>query len=187
MPSILFSTGNPQKYSKAVSICSEYAINVIRGTQDIDEVQSEDTEYVARRKAEAAFAHYKQPVVISDDAWEIPGLNGFPGTYAKSINEWLTADDLIRLTHRLQDRRIFFIQTLVYYDGDAQQVFSRKTEGVLLPEPRGKVGVAIQKTVSLEPDRTTSVAEMMEGKTHYTRENTLRVWHDFAKWYTQKD
>lgn len=185
MIDLIFSTGNSQKFNIGYSVCSDNNISLLQETRDIDEIQSEDTEYVARCKAEAAFALFKKPVIISDDAWSISGLNGFPGTYAKSINEWLKPDDMIRLTKELTDRKASLIQTLVYQDSAIQKIFSRETVGTLLKEPRGENGATIQKIISFELDGVTSISEMIGNKTHYSGESTLLVWHDFVTWYKE--
>lgn len=187
MKQILFSTGNSQKFAKGQSVCHEYGITIVQEPLDIDEVQSEDTEYVARRKAEAAYQLLKQPVVISDDAWGITGLNGFPGTYAKSVNTWFSTDDYIRLTRDLENKEVILIQTLVYQDHDEQLLFVRKTKGIILSEARGQVGAPIQKIVSFEPDQKTSISEKIGDNSHYSGAETLLVWHDFAKWYSKKE
>lgn len=186
MEKVYFSTGNAQKMSLGQSVCQEYEVELMQSELDIDEVQSEDTEYVARRKAEAAYQLVKHPVVISDDAWEIHGLNGFPGTYAKSVNTWFSPEDYIRLTKDLEDRHISLVQTLVYQDHDVQQLFTRKTIGVLLLQARGEIGISIQKVVSFEPDQTTSISEKIANNGHYNGEDTLKVWHDFASWYKKQ-
>lgn len=182
MNQLLFSTGNTEKFTMGRITCEKYGIELVQSKLDIDEVQSHDIEYVARRKAEAAFALLKQPVVISDDAWEIPGLNGFPGTYAKDVNDWFSADDWLRLTKDLDNREASIIQTLVYQDEHAQQFFIRRTKGVLLKEIRGENGKSIQKIVSLEPDQKTSISEIIGNGVHYSGEDTLKIWHDFAQW-----
>lgn len=183
MKRIIFSTGNVQKFAMGQAVCQEYSLKLIKQDLDIDEVQSENPEYVARRKAEAVFSLVKDSVVISDDAWCIFGLNGFPGTYAKSVNTWFSADDYIRLTKDLIDRRIVIMQSLVYQNEHTQKLFTNKTTGTLLPEPRGKAGDTIQKVVSLEPDGQTSISEKIGSDSHYSGESTLQVWHDFAKWF----
>lgn len=186
MKRILFSTGNAEKFAMGQITCKKYDIELVQSVLDIDEVQSDDVEYVARRKAETAFSLLKQPVVISDDAWEIPGLNGFPGTYAKNVNDWFSADDWIRLTRELENRETSIVQTLIYQDEHMQQFFIRRTTGVLLKEPRGANGRSIQKIVSLEPDQTTSISEVIGNGTYYSGEGTLAVWHDFAQWFKDK-
>lgn len=185
MRQLIFSTGNDQKFGMGKSVCSQYDIELTQNTFDIDEVQSEDIEYVARRKAEAAFQLTKAPVIISDDSWSIFGLNGFPGTYAKSINTWLTANDLIRLTRDLGDRRASVSQSLVYQDEHIQKYFVYETVGTILTEAHGETGAPIQKVISLEPDGKTSISEKIGTDSHYSGESTLQVWHDFAQWYTK--
>lgn len=185
MTQLLFSTGNTQKYGIGKTVCSEYDIVLTQKDLDIDEVQSESLEYVARRKAEAAFALLKQPVIISDDAWEISALNGFPGTYAKSVNQWFSTDDWIRLTQDLEDREILLLQSLVYQDEHIQQYFVRSTRGVLLHRAGGTTGATIQKVVSLELDQKTSMSEAIGTDTHHRGEDVQKVWHDFAQWYTK--
>jgi non-canonical purine NTP pyrophosphatase (RdgB/HAM1 family) len=186
MTELIFSTGNNQKFSMGQHACSEYDITLIKNELDIDEVQSEDIEYVARRKAEVAFSLVKQPVIISDDAWHIFALNGFPGTYAKSVNTWFSGDDYLRLTRDLEDRRIALVQSLVYQDEHAQQFFKKETIGTLLTESKGTAGVALQKIVSFEKDGK-SISEMMGDKAYYAGAEALKVWHKFAKWYTEKN
>lgn len=181
---LIFSTSNSQKFAKGLQICAEYDIVLVQSQLEVDEIQSENAEIVARKKAGAAFALLGQPVLISDDSWEIHGLSGFPGTYAKSINTWLTADDLIRLTRDLTDRGATFRQMLVYQDGSQQKLFVKETTGVVLKEARGTAGVPTQKIISLEPDGKKSISEMIHG-THYTGAEALQVWHDFAQWYKQ--
>lgn len=186
MRQLIFSTGNSQKFGKGQETCSQYDIELIQKELDIDEVQSEDTEYVARRKAETAYQLVKQPVIISDDAWKVFGLNGFPGTYAKSVNTWFTADDYLRLTKDLADRRITLVQTLVYQDRDRQQLFTRETVGTLLKDARGSAGAPIQKITTLDPKTQKSISEMIGDHTHYSHPETTAVWHDFAKWFTEQ-
>lgn len=184
MKQLIFSTGNTEKFGMGQTTCQKYDIELIQSVLDIDEIQSDNIEYVARRKAEAAFAMLKKPIVTSDDAWEIPGLNGFPGTYVKYINDWFTADDWIRLTRDLENREATIVQTIVYQDEHTQKFFIRRTTGVLLKEPRGNTGRSIQQVVSFEPDKKTSISEIIGSGTYYSGEGTLRVWHDLAQWLT---
>lgn len=187
MRTLVFSTGNSTKFLMGDTVCKEYDFTLVQNTQEVDEVQSEDTLYVAKRKAEAAFALIKAPVIISDDAWEIEGLNGFPGTYAKSVNTWFNADDYIRLTRDLENRTVFLVQTLVYQDEQVSKVFSHTTKGTLLLKPQGTATptATIMEVVSLRDDGM-SIAEELETGATYSGESTLRVWREFAQWYTEQ-
>src|SRR3989344_4509071 len=134
---LIFCTTNSQKFAKGHAVCKEYGINLTQKIVEIDEIQSEDVIRVAQDKAKNAYALVRRPVVVSDDAWEISGLRGFPGTYAKSINTWFTVDDYLRLTRPLTDKRIIFVQSLVYQDDKSSKLFVKKIEGTLLDKARG--------------------------------------------------
>jgi inosine/xanthosine triphosphate pyrophosphatase family protein len=170
------------------TVCKDYGIDLLQNMLDVDEIQSENTEYVAVRKAEAAYNLVGKPVIISDDAWEITALNGFPGTYAKSVNTWFTADDYIRLTKDLENREIAFTQTLVYHDAGSTKVFKSVSFGTLLPEVRGTTAssATIMKVVSMRDDGV-SIAEELESGKVFSGKSTLKVWHDFAEWYSEQN
>lgn len=181
---VYLCTTNAQKLLQGSVACNEHGVKLVQKKLDVDEVQSEDTEYVARRKAEASYALVKEPILVSDDSWSFVGLNGFPGTYAKSVNTWFSEDDFIRLTRDLDDRRAILTQTLVYQDEHEQVVFSKETVGKLLKEARGTGGITIQKVISFEPDGR-SIAEVIGTDTHYSGKQTMQVWQEFAEWYKQ--
>lgn len=186
MKKLFFSTGNAQKLRMGQSVCERYNIELIQQKLVIDEIQSEDCEYVARRKAEAAYELLGQPVLVSDDAWNIYGLNGFPGTYAKSINTWFTADDYLRLTRDLDDRRASVIQILVYQDAQTQRVFSHETMGTILKEISDTPGQPNEQVISFDPEGKLSISDMLaDGRSHST-EDTVRVWYDFAEWLSKQ-
>lgn len=86
MKPILFVTSNPVKFKTAQNICSKAGLTLTNLSMDIPEIQAESGEIVARDKALRVYEELKQPILISDDSWMIPGLKGFPGPYMKSVN-----------------------------------------------------------------------------------------------------
>jgi XTP/dITP diphosphohydrolase len=183
MSELTFVTGNADKYASAEHVSAEYGVNLSQASPDIDEVQSEDSEYIARMKAEAAYQLLKHPVIISDDSWEIPGLNGFPGPYMKSMNHWLSADDFLRLTSPLTDRRVFLIKLLVYKDVSIEKVVSHTVEGTILTEARGNSDSPWTKVVTMPGDNGKTIAEVYEAKLQLSQRKSAQVWHDFFAWY----
>src|SRR4051812_20667131 len=138
MKEVVFATSSAIKHSVARDVLAHYDLTLLRQDLDVPEIQGEDGEVIARDKAEKAFQKLGKPVIITDDTWIIPGLNGFPGAYMKSMNEWLTPEDWLRLTDTLTDRRILLRQFAVYQDKDIQKVFIGDVAGMLLHEIRGK-------------------------------------------------
>ena len=69
-----------------------------------------------------AYNALQSPLVVTDDSWIIPGLNGFPGPYMKQVNDWFTPDDWLHLTSGLADRRVILRQIIVYQDSTGQRL-----------------------------------------------------------------
>lgn len=183
MPTLLFCTGNFEKFSNAKLACEKDGIELLQQSLEIDEIQSEDGDIIVRDKIKKAFADLQKPVVVTDDTWEIPGLNGFPGPYMKSINHWFTPDDLLRLTLPLEDRRAYLTQRLGFTDGKQTKVFTVKIEGQLLKEIRGSYGAASHKLIALDGDNGLSIAEIYDKGLDSSDRRGADIWHEFAEWY----
>jgi inosine/xanthosine triphosphate pyrophosphatase family protein len=177
MKELTFVTGNPTKIWVAEPACKAHGIKLILKDVATTEIQAEDGLVIAQDKAEKAFAKLQTPLVINDASWVIPGLNGFPGPYMKSMNDWLAPEDWLRLTKPLKDRRIFLQQIIVFQDEHLQQSFCVDVEGTLLSEISGTSDFPNMTVVSF-------------GKSNASHEQgfaALRerhnVWHEFAAWY----
>jgi inosine/xanthosine triphosphate pyrophosphatase family protein len=187
MLEILCATGNANKFGMGEQICKNYGITLVQTTVDSDEIQGEDPEKIITRKAADAYHILQKPVVVTDDSWAIPGLNGFPGPYMKSMNHWFSPEDFLRLTKDLADRRIFIQQYIAYQNGVETVIFHRNLPGVLLPEVRpGSHSDPIPHIVALDGDEGRSIAEIYEAGEQHNRNwmyDTRDAWHSFAAWY----
>lgn len=181
MKEVLYATGNNVKFQQAQEVCVAAGIKLIQHGLNVPEIQSEEAEPIALDKAKKAYQLFKQPLVVSDDSWSIPALNGFPGAYMKSMNHWFTAEDWLRLTAGLTDRRIFVTQIAVYYDQTGPQLFSSSIEGLLLTDARG-VSPHPHSSVTSFDGGQHSTAEFHE-RGESAASQIRSVWHDFAEWY----
>ena len=175
-----FVTSNKYKFQAAKIISARLGIQIEQAVVDVDEIQASDGAVIARDKATKIYEQLGQPLVITDDTWIIPGLGGFPGPYMKYINEWLTADDFLRLTLPLEDRRIILRQTAVYQDEIEQVSFSVDIEGLLLKEIRDKTGYPHMAITSFDGGKTSGSEEHNAGRS--TTSDSYTVWHELAKW-----
>ncbi|TAK94100.1 hypothetical protein EPO05_06725 [Patescibacteria group bacterium] len=185
MKQLVFSTGNDSKYQTAQAVCTEYAIKLEQNTLEIDEIQGEDPEKIVTDKVNKAYDLLKKPVIVSDDTWVIPGLNGFPGSYMKSMNHWFQPQDFINLTLSLTDRRIFLVGYLAYKDEKLTKLFYQKREGILLEEPRGKHEPASHKVISMVGDNGLSIAEVYDKGLARSERDVAKIWHEFAEWFRE--
>lgn len=189
MHSIMFVTGNNEKFDHAVQLCSEYGISLEQARFDIDEIQGEDAARIIDDKATKAYGLAKQPVIVSDDSWSIPGLNGFPGAYMKSMDHWFTAEDFLRLTTHLKDRRVILHQWLAYKNGTETTLFKQYIEGTLITQVRGVYGNPAQKIISFPIDNGLTISEVYDrgnGTSPHRTRALSGAWIDFCTWYKQQ-
>jgi non-canonical purine NTP pyrophosphatase (RdgB/HAM1 family) len=184
MKKLIYVTGNDVKFHLGSTVCGENNIQLKQTKLEIEEIQSQDGEHVARHKASEAFRLLNTLVVITDDTWVIPALNGFPGTYMQAINTWFSAEDWLRLTLPLDDRRIILRQILVYQDDSEQKLFTVDVEGTMLKEIRGESPYPSLMITSFDNSNDSVARQKGNGEAYTGHRRT--AWHDFADWYNAR-
>lgn len=187
MKTLTFATGNDEKFVQAQSICAKYDVKLSRQTVEIDEIQGEDTVYVLRDKAARTFELLGEPVIVSDDAWAVPALNGFPGAYMKSIDHWFTPQDWFNLMRDHDDRSIILHQQLAYHDGTDCHVFTYQHAGQILREPRGTNAKTLQQVVTMDGDDGLSIGEVLASDRDLGQRDVSQGWRRFLDWYTSRN
>ena len=95
------------------------------------------------------------------------------------------AEDFLRLTKPLTDRRVILAQYTMYQDEHSHQLFRRDIEGTLLPEIRGEYPDSPNMTIISFDDGKTSAAELLVQQLPVI--NDFRTtWHDFGEWLTKE-
>jgi len=189
MTSIFFATGNSEKFAIAEVLCKNAHLSLLQLTGESHEIQGEDPELIIRDKAQKKFELAgSKPVIVSDDSWDIPGLNGFPGAYMKSMDHWFTPQNFIDLTRNLKDRRILLHQYLAYKDESTEQIFHVTIPAKLITEARGNYGNPAQKIIMLDSDNGLTIAEVYDqGREHHPSRfsDSENVWQLFLDWHAQ--
>ena len=114
MNSIFFITSNNLKFQIAQKALSGYGIEIIQKELDTPEIQSKKVEEIASFSAKWASDLLGESVIVSDVGYYIEALNGFPGPFIKYINEWLSADDVLRLMAGKENRAVIVKDCLAY-------------------------------------------------------------------------
>lgn len=186
MSKLLFATGNQRKIQEANQTLAPYGLTVEPIRVAIDEIQHQDPAEITKAKARAAYAVTGRPVVVSDTSWEIPALGGFPGGYMKDIGDWWQADDWIAIMARHQDRRIFCLEHVAFYDGETLQHFEERYEGHLVDQPRGREqdDESFERVVVLYGNET--MAEQLERGEVASAGEELGHWRQFGAWYQKQ-
>lgn len=176
---LYFVTSNKDKIFLATSNLSPLGIEFETKPFDAPEIQSDNTDEIAIKKAIDAYSIIQQPLFVSDDTWSIPALNGFPGAYMHYINEWLTPEDILRLMQPYTNREAILRQTLCFTDGTQTKVFSQDNTGSILDKPQGKGQPSLVLTTFTKSGK--SLAECFAEKIQPVE--NVQIWKDFAQWY----
>lgn len=188
MQQLLCATGNQTKFDTGRLSLVDYGIELVQKVIDIPEIQGEDIELIIRDKAQKAFAQLGEPVIVTDDSWTIPGLNGFPGPYMKSIIHWFSLEDFLHLTIPLTDRRIILNQLVAYQDAEQTVVFRYDWPGQLSREPRGNYGTPNMKIICGDMDNGLTVSEVYDAGQEHDPERLKHLsgaWQAFGDWYKE--
>lgn len=137
MQKLYFVTGNPEKVREAQAILK---LPIEIADLEIDEVQSLDSLYVAKRKVEEAFKILQKPVIVDDVSVFIEALNGFPGPLIKSLREAIGNQGIIEMLDSKNTRKAVVQNTIGYHDGKDVHVFLGEIRGTVSTEERGTDG-----------------------------------------------
>lgn len=184
-PTLLCATGNPEKFALGQRAFLQHGIMLEQIVLEIDEIQGEDADVILRDKAKRAFEAIGKPVLVSDDSWNVPALNGFPGAYMKSMNHWFAPDDFLRLMAGKDDRTIYLEQRLAYIDETEVVTFSKQLKGVFVEAPRGNSGPPIMRVVELDGDEMT-ISELFDKGIAEQKGMERDAWTEAAQWYAAK-
>lgn len=138
MNPILYVTTNIDKFNKAQVNLRQFEVELIHNSLEMTEFQLFDGEEIVRNKAQQAFDSFKKPVLVNDDTWSIPALRGFPSTGMKLCNDFLLAEDWLRLMQGIDDRRVFLLSYYAYHDGNTIRATLGKDEGYFLDRVQGE-------------------------------------------------
>lgn len=182
MKTVRFATGNARKISEATATLAPFTITVVPTKVDTHEIQHADPAEITKAKAKAAYAVLGEPVVVSDTSWMIPALGGFPGGYMKDIEAWWSVDNWLDIMKRHDDRRIFCLEHVAYYDGETLAHFVQEYQGEFAHEPRGRVAddESFEQIVCLYGGET--MAEQLERGDIASAGETLGHWQQFGEW-----
>lgn len=146
MNPIFFITGNNLKFQIAQKALSDCGIELIQKELDTPEIQSTSIEEIASFSTEWASDLLKEPVIVSDAGYYIEALNGFPGPFIKYINEWLSAEDILRLMAGKENRKVEVKDCLAYCEpGNKSVLFCGSAKGTIANKKGNKGRTSINE------------------------------------------
>ena len=129
----------------------------------LEEIQTLNTEEVCRKKAAAAFAEIRQPVLVDDTGFELASLGGFPG----ALVTWAINAGTTKILHRMlpadSDKNATIITAIGYATAAGVFVFSGRLEGLVIATPRGRNGFGFDD-IFVPAGETRTLAEMSDAE-----------------------
>jgi XTP/dITP diphosphohydrolase len=118
-----------------------------------------DIEYISRRKAEAAFAVLKKPVITDDVGVYFEAWNGFPGPFAKFLLLDLGNKKVLDIFKHEANRNVIIKSAISYHDGNKIHVFIGEIKATLATKARGTDGWGFDPII-IPNGETQTFAEM---------------------------
>ncbi len=185
MNNVVFATGNARKIKEASDTLLPFGIELDPTKIEIDEIQHSNPAKITKAKVRAAYNVLQQPVVVSDTSWSIPALSGFPGGYMKDVAAWWQAEDWLAIMSRHDDKTIYCLEHVAYFDGKELKHFEQRYTGRFISEIRGVVSIdeSIESVVILYGDKT--MTEQLEQAGIASAGEKLNHWVQFGEWYSE--
>lgn len=152
-------------------------------------IQSESIEEIAIAKVLEAYEMTKEPTIALAAGFYVEKLNGFPGVYVQHFLSTIGIEGLLKLMLGEDERRCYFKQCLVYYDGEGQpKLFYGEQKGVVSQATKGilsKHDWSELSYVFIPNGKEKVLAEMTdEERIILAKENEEKsAFMHFRKWY----
>lgn len=177
--STIYATTNNDKFKKAAVNLLPFSITLQQETIEMREMQTNDGEQIAYHKAEQAYQKLQKPVLVNDDTWSIPALRGFPSTAMKLCNDYLLAEDWLRLMHGVENRKILLISYYAFHDGHKIKILRDISERQILLQAQGQNSKSPCLEVISGKNENVSIAEEITAG-RKINENNTEFWQELA-------
>lgn len=117
---IVFATSNNGKIATLKRVLEDAHVDVTieQRALDLIEPQADTALEVAQSKARQAYKLIGHAVLVDDSSFHIEALNGFPGPYAKYVNDTVGIEGYLQMMKDASNRRGYFLNNLVYVDDE---------------------------------------------------------------------
>jgi len=138
---ITYVTGNWAKIESAKQVLEPLGIKVNQIKIDTVEIQSDDTEEIAKYSAKWASEKLKCSVLKNDTGFYVEALGGFPGPYTHYVDDKIGEDGLLKLMENEENRYAYFKEVIAYCEyGKEPITFTGITKGTIKKEKEGTYG-----------------------------------------------
>ncbi|MDH3618451.1 MAG: non-canonical purine NTP pyrophosphatase, partial [Nitrosopumilus sp.] len=92
---LFFASSNIHKFQEAKKILDDFGIKLGFFKCQLEEIQSNSIQDIAKHKAKQAFKKCKKPIIVEDAGLFINSLKGFPGPYSSYVFQTLGNEGIL--------------------------------------------------------------------------------------------
>ena len=115
---LFFASSNEHKFQEAERILANLGMQINLFKTTLEEIQSNNLNDIAEKKAINAYDLIQKPVIIEDDGLFINSLNGFPGPYSSYVYDTIGNKGIMDLLENSKVRDAKFVSIIAYCDND---------------------------------------------------------------------
>lgn len=146
MIKLIYVTGNKDKIAAAKKCMKDLDVEIIQKDINVPEIQADTNEEVANFSSKFASDFLKEDCVKNDGGLVIPALNGFPGPYAKYVEQTINEQGILDLMANKKDRTAYWVEAWSYTEyGKDPVCFVGKFYGTISTEKLGDNGYGYDK------------------------------------------
>ena len=101
---LFFASSNEHKFQEAERILANLGMQINLFKTTLEEIQSNNLNDIAEKKAINAYDLIQKPVIIEDDGLFINTLNGFPGPYSSYVYDTIGNKGIMSLLEKIELR-----------------------------------------------------------------------------------
>ena len=115
---LFFASSNEHKFQEAERILANLGMQINLFKTTLEEIQSNNLNDIAEKKAIYAYDLIQKPVIIEDDGLFINVLDGFPGPYSSYVYDTIGNKGIMKLLENSEIRDAKFVSIIAYCDND---------------------------------------------------------------------
>jgi len=115
---LFFASSNEHKFQEAERILANLGMQINLFKTTLEEIQSNNLNDIAEKKAINAYDLIQKPVIIEDDGLFINSLDGFPGPYSSYVYDTIGNKGIMNLLENSEIRDAKFVSIIAYCDND---------------------------------------------------------------------
>ncbi|MCL5730288.1 MAG: RdgB/HAM1 family non-canonical purine NTP pyrophosphatase, partial [Candidatus Pacearchaeota archaeon] len=175
MEDFYFITGNDNKYKE---VCEILGKKIKRIEIDLEEIQSDDSYKIAKKKVLEAYRILKKPVVIEDISFYIDAFNGFPGPLIKFLVSSNGTQGIYNIMKGQKNKKAVSRCVVAHFDGKNLNFFTGDVKGKIVA-PKGKSKFGFDPIFQPEGKQET-LAEMGKDEKNKISHRSL-AWKKFGE------